>query len=240
MIKSNWKYYTYDPPNDIDHKSSIPITITFTSLSGSTRTYITNSIIVTIMIYVLNYDIVNDNTVKLIDNGANNNTVIKFTASHIIKISAAQNSNYFCIVDTSLENIIQEIKDIVMDTFMSNEYYTADYASADSQSRLSIHYENGLNKLRSRTDRTNIHIIIGVLRSGNDKLQNVLTNRGGNLHKDLFIYVNVEIDNDNNPNNNIINTYDKPTQNSHQNYIDNGSIILVKPNSQLFAYTKTE
>ncbi len=74
LMESNWNYYVYDRSNDMnDYRSIVPIIITFTLLSGNTRTYITNSV-VSEQHGTYSYDIVNDNSVQSIENTTNNNT----------------------------------------------------------------------------------------------------------------------------------------------------------------------
>ncbi len=88
---------------------------------------------------------------------------VKCSGSHTVKISETDNAYYFCTSDSELDNIIQ------IDAFMSEEYidyeggryckyFIAVYSDEQSEHMLSIHYGDGLNKLRN--DETPIAVRI--------------------------------------------------------------------------------
>ncbi len=248
LSKSNWKYYVYDKSTDMNGdtsgNSNIPIIVTFTLLSGSTRGYVTNSVI-SEMHGVYSYDLINDASVQMIDNGSNNDTAIGFSGSQTIKISETSNKYFFCNVDDKIDNILYQLEDFLFDfddeiSFDADivglcQYDIAVRASSDSAYTLSIHYEDGLNKLKNDGTPVNGQLSAGqyayyycVLNGNNDKLQILLTDMDGNVNTDLRIYINIDFDNDLSNNRG---DYSKPNATNSNNSSADGSIIFDTPKS---------
>ena len=136
VMGSSWKYYIYD----VIESAKIPIVFKFNLISGNTKTYITNSFIDGIW----NYDDINDNTRKLIDNGTNNNTAIGFIGSNEIKISSSSNQYFYCYQSSMNDDddVFDDIDWIDFDDLYNPistrpdvplcKYYIAVYALIDS------------------------------------------------------------------------------------------------------------
>jgi len=141
-VERSWKYYILE----MTSSSTVPLVVDVTLLSGSTRSYVTNSMVDGVSAF----DALNDETRRAIDNGSDNATAIAFSGSHSVTLSESVDRHFYCRDEAASggETIDEWLAEMLwLDGWTEPvfcEYFIAIFAAADSQFVVNVHFEDEL------------------------------------------------------------------------------------------------